>query len=106
MNHNFKPGDLALIVADGNPENVGKCVELVELVQPGAWYVCPVPNTLPCGLLRNCHQGAVWVCLGDFSGFTNEGEAIHGFCQKSPTRLMPLRGDFAPERQKAQQVPA
>lgn len=101
--HNFKAGDLALIVVDENPNRIGKCVELVRLVQPDEWYRPPVECDL---LVNNTSGSAVWLVLGDVSCTTYGGQLIRGFCQKCPSRLMPLRGDFAPERQKSQEVPA
>ncbi len=104
--HEFKPGDLALIVADVLPQQIGKCVELVKMVKPGHWYKPPVDCIVPMGMIHNATDSDVWVVIGDVSCTTYGGQLIHGFTQKCPTRLMPLRGDFVPERQKAQEVPA
>lgn len=104
--HEFKTGDLALIVVDENPDRIGKCVELVRLVQSNEWYIPPVECELPLGMVHNASGSAVWLVLGDVSSTTYGGQLIQGFCQKCPTRLMPLRGDFAPERQKSQELPA
>lgn len=100
--HEFTPKDLALIVADGNPENVGKCVELSELVDPGRLYWSPVDD----GYLRNNSGRQVWIVVGDVVSTYDDGTVKRGFCQKCPSRLMPLRGDFAPENEKSQEVPA
>lgn len=99
----LKSGDLALIINDSVPEHIGKCVELVKLVQPQESYIPPVPYS---GMVNNSADVSVWVVIGDVHSTTYGGDRIEGFCQKCPSNLMPLRGDFAPERQKSQEVPA
>lgn len=100
MNHNFKPGDLALIVSCYEPSNVGKCVELVELVPAGGSYWAGK------FLIENGCGEPVWHVVGDVISVFGDGDVAVGHAQKAPFRLMPLRGDFQPERQKESEVPA
>lgn len=102
MSHNFKPGDLALIVNSRvSPELIGSTVTLVRYLgtadgiefEPG----------------RNVHnpQGnPMWhVQLLSGSYRTINGQ----MCDTGPIReqwLMPLLGDFAPAEQKSKAVPA
>lgn len=99
MSHQFKPGDLALVIASPrkNNPNVGRCVELLRLVMPGE----TVP--MPCGRgLQNVSDRSAWMCyaLGLLLGELDAG----GIDLILPERLSPLRGDFAPEQQKAKEA--
>ena len=98
MNHQFKPGDLALIIKCCNPANIGKCVELVELVAPGETYQAGKY------VVENIGDEAVWHVVGDV--FYTDVPVIPGHAQKVPRNLMPLLGDFQPERQQSREVPA
>lgn len=100
--HNFKVGDLALIVGSVNfPETIGRAVELVEFL--GAGRVIHLDNGR---WIDNVDLNRMWsVRLLDgkytdkFGGVRDDGPCREQF-------LMPLRGDFAPERQKSQEQPA
>lgn len=103
MSNQFKPGDLALIIGSKVPDspNVGRSVELVRLIRTGerldkgdgtfarhvggeAWIVSAK------GLkLRSLSRG--WIDASD--------QAV---C--SEKYLIPLRGDFEPEQQKAKEA--
>ncbi|EWC39576.1 hypothetical protein [Stutzerimonas stutzeri] len=93
MNHNFKPGDLALVISSGEEELIGKTVEVLEV------------------LLDSQKEYEAYGCIhegdadGSPSAFVDFGGAndVWLFSQKN---LMPLRGDFQPERQKESEVPA
>lgn len=100
--HNFKPGDLALIVgAFSVQQNIGKTVVLEEFLADGQISTWRDPSD---GLLIwNTSGSAGWIVLGD--GVKSRCGA-DGWVLASPGHLMPLRGDFAPERQKSQEVPA
>ncbi len=89
MNHNFKPGDLALTLIDLSPVMAGSVVELIERLAKG-----DLVHT-PRGILQATENG--WICAHP------DAPGNIGFCD---TALMPLRGDFQPERQKASEVPA
>lgn len=99
----FKPGDLALIAKEDHPENMFRVVELLFLVGDGEQYQNPEGYTN-----RNAAGKAVWVvsASGLFHHSRVKGWHIAGWTQKAPQNLMPLRGDFAPEQQKAQEVSA
>ncbi|MBA1301378.1 hypothetical protein JJD66_27500 [Pseudomonas sp. MF6751] len=99
MSHNFKPGDLALIInSHKRPENVGKSCELVAFMAPGDRIEFEFD-----GNKAISHIGAnpAWLVAGkDVVG--SNGKA--GFALVRPQNLMPLRGDFAPEQQKAKEA--
>ena len=89
MSNQFKPGDLALTLIDLPPVMAGSVVELVERVAKGDLIHTPH------GMLQATANG--WICAHP------EAPGNIGFCD---TALMPLRGEFQPERQKATEVPA
>jgi len=92
MSNQFKPGDLALIVSVSRPEfsrNLGRVVEVIE--------IDPADQDFD---VRISAEGLV--CGSRFVPdrfVDNNAWAHHSW-------LMPLRGDFQPERQKSQEVPA
>jgi hypothetical protein len=100
MSHQFKPGDPALIVgAFKLTENIGKVVELVQLVTDGELYVAPNGVTY-----EHCDDPC-WVVVGDgVVGWSDDGAVFDNFGLSVPNHLMPLRGDFAPEQQKAREA--
>lgn len=80
MSHQFKSGDLALIVGCRTMANFnGCCAEIIEY--KGTW-----------DLFGTGMQDWYSIRCGSF-----EGDARSGV-------LMPLRGDVAPEQQKAKEV--
>lgn len=89
MNNQFKVGDLALTLIDLPPVMSGSVVELIERLAKG-----DLVHT-PHGILQATQDG--WICAHQ------DAPGNIGFCD---TALMPLRGDFQPERQKSQEVPA
>lgn len=92
--HNFKPGDLAMIISDTRPERLGKVVELIELVRPWKGYDLPVASPNPKRkTARNASGKTVWVVVGDVEATFKDGTLVKGYCQKSPSKLMPLRGE-------------
>ncbi|NEK70305.1 MAG: hypothetical protein G3W70_21300 [Xanthomonas perforans] len=94
MNHNFKPGDLALVVGFVQvPDLVGSAVELVEPTYPGEQFSGPDGVTY-----RSRDELKGWVVLTDLDE--------DGWAHVAEAHLMPLRGDFVPERQKSLEVPA
>lgn len=103
MSHQFKSRDLALIVgARRYVENIGKTCELVELLQPSevSKWIDPQDGRA----VENAAGAQCWLVIGDglFGGWKN----TRGACLVLPSHLMPLRGDFATEQQKSQEVPA
>jgi hypothetical protein len=101
MTNNFKPGDSALIVGARNyPENIGKTCELVELLPPSAVSVWLDPEDgRP---VANASGFICWLVIGD--GLISGIENTQGACLAMPSHLMPLRGDFTPEQQKAKEA--
>lgn len=92
--HNFKAGDLAVVVGCRiDPSSIGHVVELVERTLPGEFF------SSPCGEIFHSEADEPgWVVLSDVD--------LDGWAHIAERHLMPLRGDFAPERQKSQEVPA
>lgn len=100
--HNFKPGDLAMIVGAFNvPQNIGKTVVLEEFLQVEQVSNWRDPSD---GMrLQNAAESAGWLVLGEG---VKSWCGADGWVIADPAHLMPLRGDFAPERQKSQELPA
>ncbi|OKO50344.1 hypothetical protein [Pseudomonas sp. BTN1] len=97
MSHNFKPGDLALIV--GGP-CAGCCVDLISF-HPGGSDVL-----VASGYYCYAHT-ASWRVAGigltaKFGNFPERRPVKDGLI--GPELLMPLRGDFTPEQQKAKEA--
>lgn len=90
MNHNLKPGDLALVT--GGSFLLGSEVELIKWVMPGQVWI--VFNGEERFLSPDSPSGGWHVRNGQATGL------------KARSHLMPLRGDFTLERQKAREVPA
>jgi hypothetical protein len=101
MNHQFKPGDLALIVQAHREENIGKTVELVRFSQE-RW----VPYGDDGYTANNSQMVPCWVVNGDIvtdQDFQGENVSVKQAVALE-CHLMPLRGDFAPEQQKSREV--
>ncbi|WP_440466895.1 hypothetical protein ACKI1H_27095 [Pseudomonas sp. YH-1] len=94
----FKAGDLALVVGCSiNPENIGKVVEVTTRVLPGDIVECPDGITR---LISKDANGPCWIVQGgNFISFTGRSWGM-----VNERYLMPLRGDFQPEQQKAKEV--
>ena len=106
MSHQFKAGDLALIVgANTFIENIGAVCELVQFFEPGGRVKAPDGSS-------HLAPGYCWLVIGDGvvgaydSRFLREVVRTPGYGLVAPEHLMPLRGDFAPSEQKSQAVPA
>ncbi|MGN8346342.1 hypothetical protein ACLEJQ_22335 [Pseudomonas sp. SMV71] len=97
MKHNFKPGDLAIIVGCRiNPEDIGKLVELSERVLLNGYF------TTPSGWrVFSASPGTCWVVLSE--NIASYG-GDHGWALVDEKHLMPLRGDFTPEQQKSKEA--
>lgn len=100
----FKAGDLALIIGTqhGDSPNIGKCVELVSWLKPGDSLISPD------GVSRKCaSDNAVWQVIGNGILARNVRELwidAGGVALCEERFLMPLRGNFQPEQQKAKEV--
>lgn len=91
MNHQFKPGDLALVIKSRAPQHIGRCVEILDVL---------LDDLEIYQYLGETHEGDADLSLSAFIRFDD-----FGVWMIRQSHLMPLRGDFAPERQKAQAVP-
>lgn len=101
MNNQFKSGDLALIVGfNKSPVNLGKACELIAFMQPGERIDYQHGDF---GGFRHTGTQPGWLVSGD-GLISSSGNAGHTLVLQN--NLMPLRGDFAPELQKSQEVPA
>lgn len=100
MSHQFKPGDLALIVgAHRLKENIGKTCELIEFLAPSQVSAWRDPaDDRP---VSNASGREVWLVAGE--GLVSSIQDTYGACLVMPAHLMPLRGEFAPEQQKAKE---
>lgn len=100
MSHQFKPGDLALVVGTVSAhEVIGRTVELIEHL--GCGKVIWLDKNLLC---ENTVGGPVWrVRLLDGPYTDNLGNYTdHGACPEK--FLMPLIGDCTTEQHKAKEV--
>ena len=88
MTNNFKPGDLALVIAGGHS---GETAELIRYVEPGDVVVSPTSG--------KSYQFRPSAGVGGWLCSFRDCLAI-----KHEMNLMPLRGDFAPEQQKAKEA--
>ncbi|MCW1937539.1 hypothetical protein QM298_14110 [Pseudomonas mendocina] len=86
---NFKAGDLAVTLIDLPPLMAGSIVELVEHIAKGDVVLTPQGPRVA--------NGEGWICAHALVPLNAAYAA---------SALMPLRGDFQPERQKSQEVPA
>ncbi|OJT50035.1 hypothetical protein [Pseudomonas moraviensis] len=103
MTSNFKPGDLALIINSAAPKNIGKTVRLVEYIAPncGSFMhegVCFKPREVPTWIVESLDGSKS--LFGGYIQF--EIMVRSGPCRQQ--WLMPLRGDFTPEQQKAKEA--
>jgi hypothetical protein len=100
MSHNFKPGDVAVIVgANSLTQNIGKQCELLRLIVSGDMYIAPN------GAVYQHDDVPCWVVVGEGLFWIADGDPVLGdFGVHEPRHLMPLRGDFTPEQQKAKEA--
>ncbi|ORL69480.1 hypothetical protein B7H19_11175 [Pseudomonas putida] len=102
MSHQFKPGDLALVIgsSQGTSSNIGMAVELVQQLETDAGFVMPDGRTI-------FNRGPLcWVIYADGASaqLSNGGIVdIGGFALCMEIYLMPLRGNFEPKQQKAKE---
>jgi hypothetical protein len=106
MKHQFKPGDPALIRPNKKvPHLVGKSVELVLAVGPGE-------SATYAGSLWHNTVGIEpsWIVTGEGLDCDHSHEGIRrrpdGLSFFRESLLMPLRGDFAPEDQRIEELTA
>ncbi|QPP24920.1 hypothetical protein I5102_003411 [Pseudomonas aeruginosa] len=85
----FKPGDLAITLIDLPPVMAGSVVELETKITKG-----DIVHTAAGPMLAN---GSGWIRIH---------ELVPGKCAYGEGALMPLKGDFHPEQQKAKGVEA
>lgn len=101
MSHQFKPGDLAILKSSIAEHLIGSVVELKAYVGSDVHMVYAGAEAF------NPHQHRIWwveITSGQTFDSVARGLVSDGFCGEF--RLMPLRGDFAPEQQKSREVVA
>jgi hypothetical protein len=88
MSHNFRPGDLALTLTSKYQMPAMSAVSLVVFIPDGEGAIEP--------------DGCLWFAphAGWVAG--RDGEEGYGFFK--PAELMPLRGNFTHEQQKAKEA--
>ncbi len=95
----FKPGDLAILKSSGYEHLAGCVVELVA-------YVSDAPSYVRDGIrYQNPVEDRIWwvrLVHGQTYATPLRGDVSDGPC--GARRLIPLRGDFAPERQKSREL--
>jgi hypothetical protein len=103
MSHQFKPGDLALIIGSsrGTSPNIGMAVELVEKVAHQSEICIPdgrkMLNRGPDSWLVSA-QGLVAQLL------SGDRVDLGGITLVEERHLVPLRGAFTPQQQKSKAV--
>jgi hypothetical protein len=100
MNHQFKSGDMAMIIgANSLTQNIGKQCELREYVTKGDRYIAPN------GVVYQHEDVPCWTLVGDGLVAVVEDEVIDlGFGIHEPRHLMPLPPDRAPEKNRAKEL--
>lgn len=88
MSHQFKPGDLALTLCARQAYPAMCVLELVAFVTGGRSYAGA--------------GGQIWTAPCDGWVVDRPEYPEHDFYE--PHQLMPLRGDFVPEKQKAREA--
>lgn len=99
MNQEFKPGDLAILKSSVEEHLVGSVVELVDYVGNDLVMIYNGVEAF------NKREDRVWwVKITSGHTFFSEARGVvsDGFCAEH--RLMPLRGDFQPEKNKEQEM--
>lgn len=102
MRNQFKPGDLAILKSSDAPHLIGATVELIQ-------YLGTEPTDYGRFLIANPEGKRLWwvrICSGQEVKFPN-GKTTgcdEGACNE--LRLIPLKGDFAPQQAKSREVPA
>lgn len=86
----LKPGMLAMVIGlKNNPELNGRCVKLIQLVEPDESFVMPVAPFEVRRYGKNNPSG--WVCTGDIPKRLNS--IVGGWGIFGPQNLMPLEDD-------------
>jgi hypothetical protein len=103
MGHQFTAGDLAIIVCSnrGTSPNIGKAVSLTIKLATEAGF------NLPDGRHLKNKGPECWLVEGnELSASLSSGGWVDlgGVALVEERHLMPLRGDFAPEQQKAKEA--
>nr|WP_319527782.1 hypothetical protein [Pseudomonas laurentiana] len=103
MSHQFKSGDLALIAGSrtGASPNIGRAVELVIKLVPGQSFTTPSGREA-----KNVSGYEAWAVHADGATAVGEGGRVDvgGIFLIQERFLIPLRGDFEPEQQKAKEA--
>jgi hypothetical protein len=92
MSHQFKPGDLALVIKSGAPQDIGRCIEVLDVL---------IDDRQLYQYLGETHEGDADGSLSAFIRFDDGDVWMFG-----QSDLMPLRGDFAPMQAKSREVTA
>lgn len=92
MKGELKAGGLALVIKSDDASDVGKCVTLVHIVEPGQTYRSPVSDHV---CRHRIEYPPAWVVTGDIE--TGPG-GLYGWAVFDPKNLLPIDGDDHQER--------
>ncbi|WP_448693566.1 hypothetical protein [Pseudomonas rhizophila] len=99
MSHNFKPGELAMIIGySKSAANLGKSCELVAFLHPGERADLAVSGF---DGVRHTGDKPGWLVAG---GELVATSGTRGFTIVLEKNLMPLKGDFSQEQQKSREL--
>ena len=100
MSHNFKRGDLALIIRSRNSENVGRTVTVRAAAKAGEVLIYGGGGFVTCSDGQFVVEGEI-VVRALLDHVKKRTVKVHAFSARC---LMPLRGDFTHEKQKAKEA--
>lgn len=90
MKGELKAGGLALVIKAFCHTDIGKCVTLVQVVQPGESFTAP--DGTHCRWREN--YPPCWLVAGDIlAANDSEGRNFYGWGMFEPCALMPIDGD-------------
>lgn len=101
MSHQFKAGDMALVIGASIESNIGVVVELIRKTTD------PVIRLSDGRRVNNPENEICWEVSADGLVTTNKLKTIPfkvKYAAAPERRLMPLRGDFATEQQKSREL--
>lgn len=96
MKGELKAGGLALVISSTDASDIGKCVTLVHIVQPGQLFTSPQGHH--CRWLEK--YGPAWVVIGDVIQTINGKVVMKGWACFEPRSLLPIDGDDHQERDR------
>lgn len=93
MKGELKAGGLAMVIKSHDGDEVGRCVSLLRLIQPGEFFTAPDGT--------ECHHSSKYKPAWLVTGNVNPGTArpwLKGWAVFYPQHLLPIDGDDHQER--------